>query len=185
MRPDGPPALGHGSMGFRAARSLFDRSARKVTKAQLDLTHITDDEQSEAFLKSILIRKDRTVTPPALSPSPSIGGDNFTYTPLPKPAGGSSSLAAAAAGPSAAVASMPSAKSTQTHARALSSPGREYMRIALNGLSNPSDIIVTPNSRTMLGTERYRDTRFGDEPDMMWASPSGRSIDFGPPTPSH
>lgn len=172
-RPDGPPPiLTPGGPGFRAARSRMDRSVRMLSKAQFDLSHITD-EDTESFLRPILIRKDRTVTPPALSPSPSIGGDNFTYTPLPMP---SSSLAAT---------SSVAGSSTTTWDKPpppVSSPGREYMDIALNGLSNPNDTMVTPNSRTMLGTERYHDTRFGDEPVVPWASPT---VDFGPATPSH
>ncbi|OXH15949.1 hypothetical protein C370_01534 [Cryptococcus neoformans A1-35-8] len=40
------------------------------------------------------------------------------------------------------------------------------------------DEVVTPGHRTLLGTERYNDTRFGDIPVGMWAQPK---IDFGTP----
>ncbi|WVO13062.1 hypothetical protein L204_100672 [Cryptococcus depauperatus] len=40
------------------------------------------------------------------------------------------------------------------------------------------DEVVTPGQRTLLGTERYNDTRFGDIPVGMWAQPK---IDFGTP----
>lgn len=63
-----------------------------------------------------------------------------------------------------------------------SSPAREYMDVALNGLAGScKSSSAYPSVRTMLGTERYRDTRFGDEPIVSWGSPS--IIDFGPPTP--
>ncbi|KIR30620.1 hypothetical protein I309_00758 [Cryptococcus deuterogattii LA55] len=40
------------------------------------------------------------------------------------------------------------------------------------------DEVVTPGHRTLLGTERYNDTRFGDIPVGMWAQPNN---DFGTP----
>lgn len=64
------------------------------------------------------------------------------------------------------------------------SPAREYMDVALNGLTGHSKFSSTvpmPSVRTMLGTERYRDTRFGDEPIAPWGTPT--IVDFGPPTP--
>lgn len=64
------------------------------------------------------------------------------------------------------------------------SPAREYMDVALNGLAEhcePSGTVHMPSVRTLLGTERYRDTRFGDEPIIPWGTPT--IVDFGPSTP--
>lgn len=64
------------------------------------------------------------------------------------------------------------------------SPAREYMDVALNGLAGrckSSNVFPIPSVRTLLGTERYRDTRFGDEPIVPWGTPT--VVDFGPPTP--
>lgn len=66
------------------------------------------------------------------------------------------------------------------------SPAKVYMDVALNGLTgrsaSPDADTFAPKCRTMLGTERYRDTRFGDEPIVVWGTPS--YVDFGSPTPS-
>lgn len=64
------------------------------------------------------------------------------------------------------------------------SPAREYMDVALNGLAShckAASDLPGPSLRTLLGTERYRDTRFGDEPIVPWGTPA--TVDFGPPTP--
>ncbi|WWD15606.1 hypothetical protein CI109_100028 [Kwoniella shandongensis] len=48
-------------------------------------------------------------------------------------------------------------------------------------LGKRQEEVVTPGHRTMLGTERYNDTRFGDIPVGMWESPK---VDLsGPETP--
>jgi hypothetical protein len=76
------------------------------------------------------------------------------------------------------------------------SPGREYMEVALHGLPEgeggaEADSRVGgmggtpgsgrgPGSRTLLGTERWRDTRFGDVPVVQWGTPR---VDLGPGTP--
>jgi len=143
----------------------------------MDLATITDESVEAAgpasFFGPILMRKDRTLTPPALSPSPSIGGDNYTFTPMPLP-----TMAASDPNPTAR---REGAKTPPTCVAP--SPRREYMDVALNGLVNDSPgAIATPNSRTLLGTERYRDTRFGDEPFVPWTSPT---VDCGLETPTH
>ena len=64
------------------------------------------------------------------------------------------------------------------------SPARNYMDVAMFGLMGPSEspgTAQTPGHRTMLGTERYRDTRFGDVPMVQWGSPS---VDLGTGTPA-
>ncbi|WOO85723.1 uncharacterized protein LOC62_07G009217 [Vanrija pseudolonga] len=159
--------------------SRLEPGRRKVSQAHIDLTTITESElgqqdqgspsyespgSSSHFLGPILVHDRNTVTPPALSPSPSIGGEHFSYSAL--PTRGRSALRGLA------------------NTRPFVSPGREYMDVALNGLSNPNDspsALATPSSRTMLGTERYRDTRFGDEPVVPWDTPT---VDFGRATPS-
>ncbi|KAL1405188.1 hypothetical protein Q8F55_008813 [Vanrija albida] len=159
----------------------------QLLATHIDLTTITEGElgpqdhhespnyespgSSSHFLGPILVHDRRTVTPPALSPSPSIGGDNFAYSALPMPPRGRSSLGG-------------SSRGFSSSGRPFVSPGREYMDVALNGLSNPNDspsALATPTSRTMLGTERYRDTRFGDEPVVPWDTPT---VDFGRATPN-
>jgi len=66
------------------------------------------------------------------------------------------------------------------------SPARDYMDVAMFGLMGPAESPgtsnnQTPGHRTMLGTERYRDTRFGDVPMVQWGSPS---VDLGTGTPA-
>lgn len=82
------------------------------------------------------------------------------------------------------LAKTPNSVSGTARASGQLSPAREYMDVALNGLSGhcaSSSIIPIPSVRTLLGTERYRDTRFGDEPIVPWGTPT--AVDFGPPTP--
>lgn len=178
-RKEGPPPLRADGSSFRLPHQQHAR--RTPSKAHIDLSAITesDDEprgsglKRAPFIASIAVKDDSTVSPPALSPSPAIGGDNFTYTPLPPP-GKALSLASASKPPM-----------TSDHEHKAFSPAREYMNIALNGLTNPNDspsALATPSSRTMLGTERFRDTRFADEPEVAWTSPK---VDFGPDTPIH
>lgn len=117
-----------------------------------------------------------------LSASPSIPGDRdgFSYTPFPPV-------------PRSALRGSPTPNRPRTPPRqrhrgqASSSPSREYMEIAMHGLESaprntsgqtdqsPS-AFATPGHRTMLGTETYRDTRFGDVPVMSWGTPS---VDLG------
>lgn len=64
------------------------------------------------------------------------------------------------------------------------SPARDYMDVAMYGLLGPTESpssTQTPGHRTLLGTERYRDTRFGDVPVVDWGSPS---VDLGSGTPA-
>jgi hypothetical protein len=75
-----------------------------------------------------------------------------------------------------------SLEGTKTPTRVAPSPRREYLDVALNGLNDSATVMATPNSRTIMGTERYRDTRFGDEPFVAWTSPT---LDCGPPTPTN
>lgn len=211
-------------------------------------------------------------TPPALSPSPSIGGTDFSYTPfLARPPVSVSAVGSKQ--PPSTSTSNTHPTSTTTSKSALNTPkpghdwsrynwsrsatvtnsssstllqpedpttppeqiggvgaanrssskidndndsklapppttsgtGNDYMDIALNGLpsltsnvnrhqnspgdggglgggSAGSDLTFTPGPRTLLGTERYRDTRFGDLDLGSWASPR---VDLGnPPSPN-
>lgn len=163
---DGPPRAPYGRIEASGTRPHHDRTRRKVSQAHIDLSTITESRLvSETspdvpFLGQIAVHK-RTVSPPALSPSPSIGGDNFSYTTLPQP---------------------PKSRqpSSEPNARLEFSPGREYMNVALNGHWDPDaspSAHATPSSRTMIGTERFRDRRFADEVELVpWATPK---VDFG------
>lgn len=143
---------------------------RAVSQAHMELTTITETEEYHApspaasapFLGPSL---SRDVTPSRLSPSPSIMESRFAHPAYPS--------------------RPPSRTPSRGRHRQSSSPAREYMDVALHGLApNPQDspsAMATPGHRTMLGTERYRDTRFGDIPMMQWESPN---IDLGPATPA-
>lgn len=180
-RPDRPARKG-GLASIREGHKQHTR--RKPSQAHIDLSAITESESEPEsgpsrgrppFLGSISIPDRGTVTPPALSPSPAIGGDNFSYTPLPPPFTRTAPSSASSARSGLHVQQQPTRFS----------PAREYMNIALNGLSNPNDspsALATPSTRTMLGTERFRDTRFADEPVVSWTSPR---VDFGQETPMH
>ncbi|RXK35540.1 hypothetical protein M231_07219 [Tremella mesenterica] len=154
-----------------------DSAPRAVSQAHMDLSTITEATE-EPFLTSVIRArtisaepmpadllgpilsrdhrsKDSIMTPPALSPSPSIADSHFAPVTLPPT--------------QRSGATVPSART-----RGGSSPAREYMEVALRGLMNPQDspsALATPGHRTMLGTERYRDSRFGDVPMAEWASP--------------
>lgn len=111
-----------------------------------------------------------TSSPPRLSPSPSIGEDGFRYTPFPN---------------NPKRLNAPATLSMHTPPKRTKSPAKEYMSVALHGLPMPSGespgMMATPGHRTMLGTERYRDTRFGDVPVVQWSTPG---VDlFGSSTP--
>lgn len=176
-RKDGPPPLRTDGLSFRLTHQHHAR--RTPSRAHIDLSAVTESEDEPggsrlsraSFIASIAVKEDSTMSPPTLSPSPAIGGDNFTYTPLPPPR------------PATPLATTSKAGAGKVNEQKAFSPAREYMNIALNGLTNPSDspsAFATPSSRTMLGTERFRDTRFADEPVVPWASPK---VDLGPDTP--
>ena len=157
---------------------------RAVSQAHMDLSTITEateepllasvarqrtisDEPTPADLLGPSLARDRdaTLTPPRLSPSPSIADSHFSQVPLPHASGRKVSLQTRGTG------------TTPPRMRAGSSPAREYMEVALRGLNNPNEspsALATPGHRTMLGTERYRDTRFGDVPMPAPAWPSPR-----------
>ena len=156
------------------------------------------------------------ISPPRLSPSPSIGErEAFTYTPFPPvPRRDSASLAAeihratpqatpmshSALGPSMFGAEIVAPRTPPRRPMTMPlSPGQEYMDLALHGLPSPTpartrpssggagmmedespSAFATPGHRTLLGTERYRDTRFGDAPVLSWGTPS---VDLGANTP--
>jgi len=158
-------------------RHRLEPASRAVSDAHKELSSIT--EADEPFVERSRVALDAptptcfgpelpgsTGSPPRLSASPSIGEAGFSYTLFP---------------------ANPARRSvTPTPARrirASSSPARDYMEVALHGLKNTTDspsAQQTPGHRTMLGTERYRDTRFGDIPVFQWNTPS---VDLGPVTP--
>ena len=137
------------------------------------------------------------MSPARLSPSPSIGSgekEAFQYTPFPAVPGARVTPAASRSrGPSETPTDPTedqepqdrterSLTSTPTRRTRSPGPARAYMNVALHGLigaESPSTL-ATPGHRTMLGTERYRDTRFSDVPDVQWGTPS---VDLGPNTP--
>lgn len=154
-------------------RKRVDPTPRAVSQAHMDLTTITESDEAPitrrhhtppvAPLYPASLSRDGTITPPRLSPSPSITESKFQHPTYPTKG---SSLGP---GPS--------------RMRQSSDPAREYMEVALHGLSSHTDspsVMATPSHRTVLGTERYRDTRFGDLPMMSWGSPT---VDLGPSTP--
>jgi hypothetical protein len=107
------------------------------------------------------LAKTGSTSPPRLSPSPSIT---------------ESKLQSTTGFPSRRTVSSATTASAATDR---SSPAREFMDVALHGLPDQGDSPSgqgTPNHRTMLGTERYRDTRFGDIPVVSWGTPS---VDHG------
>lgn len=160
-------------------RKRVEPAPRAVSQAHMDLTTITESDEAPVMrrlhtppvlppLYPASLSRDGTITPPRLSPSPSITESRFQHPVL--PTRGSSLVPTGTAGPSARM-------------RKASTPAREYMEVALHGLGGASDsprAQVTPSHRTILGTERYRDTRFGDIPVLSWGSPG---VDFGPATP--
>jgi hypothetical protein len=153
-------------------RKRAEPAPRAVSQAHMDLTTITESDeipmlrrgQTPPILFPPSRSRDRTITPPRLSPSPSITEKGFQHPSYPSRM---SNLGPGGPRP-----------------RQTSTPAREYMDVALHGLSNPADspsALATPSHRTILGTERYRDTRFGDIPVMAWGG--SPSVDFGSGTP--
>lgn len=153
-------------------RAAAEVAPRAVSQAHMDLTTITESDEAPIQLRRqttpVLFpparSRDRTTTPPRLSPSPSITERAFQHPAYPSRG-------------SSLVPQGPRPRQTST-------PAREYMDVALHGLPNPIESpsgFITPGHRTILGTERYRDTRFGDIPSLSWGSPS---VDFGSATPA-
>ena len=63
-----------------------------------------------------------------------------------------------------------------------SSPSRDFMDIALHGFADESPSAQAPHTpahRTLLGTERYNDTKYGDVPLVSWGTPGEGMLDFG------
>jgi hypothetical protein len=153
-------------------RKRAEPAPRAVSQAHMDLTTITESDEIPLLRRGqtppILLppprSRDRTITPPRLSPSPSITEKGFQHPSYPSRM---SNLGPGGPRP-----------------RQTSTPAREYMDVALHGLTNPADspsAQATPSHRTILGTERYRDTRFGDIPVMAWGG--SPSVDYGSGTP--
>ena len=142
------------------------------------------------------------ISPPQLSPSPSIGASEreggFTYTPFPpvprshhRTRTPTNDLPGAGAGKSRSWSKFRHGTITPPRHRKgnSSSPAKDYMDVAMYGVLDPTTATgqspsnsTTPGHRTMLGTERYRDTRFGDVPVVSWGTPN---VDLGPGTPGH
>ena len=173
---DAPPSTIRGRNAVPSmltpGRHRAEPATRAVSDAHKELSTITESHESRtgrnrtpsatptpAYLGPEL--SSSTGTPTRLSPSPSIGD---LYPPHPLSNGRRS-------GP-------------PSRHRPSSSPARDYMDVALHGFPDTADSPsghATPGHRTMLGTERYRDTRFGDVPVFQWGTPS---VDLGPLTPS-
>ena len=172
-----PPSTGRGKKAssiFTPGRHRAESATRAVSDAHKELSTITEydelrpertrvpsDAPTPTFLGPAL--RESTGSPPRLSPSPSIGDAAASYSPF-------LSRRSITATPPRRV-------------RDSKSPSRDYMKVALHGLHDLADspsAQATPGHRTMLGTERYRDTRFGDIPVFQWGTPS---VDLGPTTP--
>lgn len=243
---DVPASAGRNRLAYRAATLTPGRrkpspAPRAVSEAHKAMTTIT--ESSEPPLSVQLASRRRVasentptrlfpqalrggsvpVSPPQLSPSPSIGATDreggFTYTPLPPVPRSALSKTAGPRPENQKPVRQPqtlidedditdieeddsaeldanldfglnTAKRNRTRSPAGKreesplSPARNYMDVAMFGLMGPSEspgVTQTPGHRTMLGTERYRDTRFGDVPMVQWGSPS---VDLGTGTPA-
>lgn len=116
--------------------------------------------------------------PPRLSPSPSITGSRFSTLPFPsKPRAASSSLGQTVSmrADFGADQTSPSIPMGNTHSAVPSrmSGGDATAIVTPPGSAGTIGLgMMTPGHRTMLGTESYRDTRFGDLPVMMgWGTP--------------
>lgn len=172
-------------------RKRVEPAPRAVSQAHMDLTTITESDEAPVMrrlatppvvapLYPASLSRDGTITPPRLSPSPSITESRFQHPTL--PTRGSSLAPVGTTG--ANMTSAGTSTAGTSRARKASTPAREYMEVALHGLGVTSDSsrsqTQTPSHRTILGTERYRDTRFGDIPVVAWGSPG---VDFGPATP--
>ncbi|ORY24704.1 hypothetical protein BCR39DRAFT_546355 [Naematelia encephala] len=181
---DAPPSasraranLNHGFTSLTPGRlpTRAQHAPRAVSEAHVELATITESPENPvatSFAQRRVTSLDTRSTPTKmfpggnlgspsrLSPSPSIGdSDGFRYTPFPAP-------------PRSAVkAQRPAVQPGEARNE---EPAREYMSIALHGLENRTDspsALATPGHRTLLGTERYRDTRFGDVPMLQWGTP--------------
>jgi hypothetical protein len=174
----------------RDKRTTSVPAPRAVSNAHHELSTITEDGVSMHELSSIrrrvasaephlgmamssIERRDGSITPSRLSPSPSIPDSAFKR---------------------------PMKSRMPTRLGRNDSPSREYMQVALHGLPQPAEEVkggggdgtpsrsamgmgmglVTPGHRTLLGTERWRDTRFGDVDVIQWGTPR---VDLGPGTP--
>lgn len=134
------------------------------------------------------------VSPPQLSPSPSIGlgeKEGFTYTPFPPVPGRRAVSTSQAQSTSRPTLAQSIESNTPKRASGMGrferSPSTSETaggRLYSNYRAGPNDALTmdmeTPGHRTMLGTETYRDTRFGDVPVVEWGTPN---IDLGPNTP--
>ena len=183
---DAPPSASRGRNAAAAmltpgrVRKESTPAPRAVSNAHKELSTITESDETPIHRRSRvpsdvptpaflgpeleLDRRPGTASPTGLSPSPSIDAGP-SYIPAPSVS-----------------RRVFSATSSRPH-RGSSSPARDYMNVALHGLRNDTEspsAQATPGHRTMLGTERYRDTRFGDVPVFQWGTPS---VDLGPGTP--
>lgn len=215
---DAPPSASRYRLGHARAATLTpgrrkpSPAPRAVSEAHKELTTITESEE-QSFPVSLARRRVASentptrlvpasmrgssvpVSPPQLSPSPSIGASDreggFSYTPfppVPRAHRMQSTLSNTNITPKAEILSrentrMPTVDRVGDRHRDVS-PLMDYMDVATYGLlgtrQSPGQM-STPSHRTLLGTERYRDTRFGDVPMVSWGSPS---VDLGPNTPA-
>ena len=178
---DAPPSASRGRNAVPSmltpGRHRNEPTTRAVSDAHKELSTITESDEpriernrasSSAPTPTYLGPELRSssLSSPRLSPSPSLGDTVFPHSPHPHP-------------PHSVARSGPLGRH-----RPSSSPARDYMDVALHGFPDTADSPsgqATPGHRTMLGTERYRDTRFGDVPVFQWGTPS---VDLGPLTPS-
>ncbi|KAI9634484.1 uncharacterized protein MKK02DRAFT_38014 [Dioszegia hungarica] len=115
--------------------------------------------------------------PPRLSPSPSITESRFSTLPFPSkntgptPRSNLTKVVDFAFIPQDTPAEPASAASTApTSSSSTTAPAPEAVSPVFAPLAGLG--MMTPGHRTMLGTEAYRDTRFGDLPVMMsWGTP--------------
>lgn len=228
---DAPPSANRYRLGHARAATLTpgrrkpSPAPRAVSEAHKELSTITESDEP-SFQISLARRRVASehtptrlvpaalrgssvpVSPPQLSPSPSIGASDreggFTYTPfppVPRAVRAQSTLSNSSIAPKAEPLSR---GNSAFHSRPTEqvaedqedeeldevedrhrdvSPLMDYMDVATYGLLGTDSLgqMNTPNHRTLLGTERYRDTRFGDVPMVSWGSPS---VDLGPNTPA-
>lgn len=204
---DAPPSASRHRLNYNRGATLTpgrrkpSPAPRSVSEAHKELTTITESDEPSlpVSLARRRVASENTPTrlvqasmrggsvpasPPQLSPSPSIGASEreggFTYTPFPPVP--RANLASGLKKTTVA----PTPPTPRERNRSVS-PLQDYMDVAMHGvlgggggIDDASSSLATPH-RTMLGTERYRDTRFGDVPMVSWGSPS---VDLGPNTPA-